>query len=103
MRQAGTVQARLKNQTPCRIRRISVMHTQELNESQHDHVFSQDQQRAGEKRTLLVVALTAVMMVVEIAAGLIYGSMALLAEGCIWRRTPSPSASPFLRTFYRGA
>ena len=42
------------------------MHTQELNEWQHDHVFSQDQQRAGEKRTLLVVALTAVMMVVEI-------------------------------------
>ncbi|MCJ7591371.1 MAG: CDF family Co(II)/Ni(II) efflux transporter DmeF [Woeseiaceae bacterium] len=47
----------------------------------HDHVFSQDQQRAGEKRTLLIVVVTAVMMVVEIAAGLIYGSMALLADG----------------------
>ncbi len=57
------------------------MHTQELNEWQHDHVFSQDQQRAGEKRTLLVDALNAVMMVVEISAGLIYGSMALLADG----------------------
>lgn len=57
------------------------MHTKELNEWRHDHVFSQDQQRAGEKRTLLVVALTAVMMVVEISAGLIYGSMALLADG----------------------
>ncbi len=57
------------------------MHTQELNEWQHDHVFGQDQHRAGEKRTLLVVALTAVMMVVEISAGLIYGSMALLADG----------------------
>ncbi len=57
------------------------MHTQELNEWQHDHVFGQDQQRAGEKRTLLVVAITAVMMVVEISAGLIYGSMALLADG----------------------
>jgi cation diffusion facilitator family transporter len=44
-------------------------------------VFSQDQQRAGEKRTLLIVALTTIMMVVEIAAGLIYGSMALLADG----------------------
>jgi cation diffusion facilitator family transporter len=44
-------------------------------------VFNQDQQRAGEKRTLLIVILTAVMMVVEIAAGLIYGSMALLADG----------------------
>lgn len=57
------------------------MHTQRLNEWQHDHVFDQDQKRAGEKRTLLVVALTAVMMGVEIAAGLIYGSMALLADG----------------------
>lgn len=57
------------------------MHTLELNDWQHDHVFNHDQQRAGEKRTLLVVALTAVMMVVEIAAGLIYGSMALLADG----------------------
>ena len=57
------------------------MHSQTLNEWQHDHVFSQDRKRAGEKRTLLVVALTAVMMVVEISAGLIYGSMALLADG----------------------
>lgn len=57
------------------------MHTQQLNRWTHDHVFNQDQQRAGEKRTLLVVVLTAVMMVVEIAGGLIYGSMALLADG----------------------
>ena len=57
------------------------MHTQQLSRWTHDHVFNQDQQRAGEKRTLLIVVLTAVMMVVEIAAGLIYGSMALLADG----------------------
>jgi cation diffusion facilitator family transporter len=44
-------------------------------------VFDQDQQRAGERRTLLIVVITAIMMVVEIAAGLIYGSMALLADG----------------------
>ncbi len=47
----------------------------------HDHVFNQHEQRAGEKRTIAIVVLTAVMMVVEIAAGLIYGSMALLADG----------------------
>jgi cation diffusion facilitator family transporter len=47
----------------------------------HDHVFKQNERRAGEKRTLVVVVITAVMMVVEIAAGLIYGSMALLADG----------------------
>lgn len=57
------------------------MHTQQLERWTHNHVFSQDQQRAGEKRTLLVVIITAVMMVVEIAAGMIYGSMALLADG----------------------
>jgi len=57
------------------------VHTHHLNEWTHDHVFGQDQQRAGEKRTLLIVVLTATMMVVEITAGLIYGSMALLADG----------------------
>ncbi len=57
------------------------MHTEQSGGWAHDHVFSQDIQRAGEKRTLLIVVLTAVMMVVEIAAGLIYGSMALLADG----------------------
>ena len=57
------------------------MHTQQSSEWTHDHVFGQDRERAGEKRTLLIVVITAVMMVVEIAAGLIYGSMALLADG----------------------
>jgi cation diffusion facilitator family transporter len=57
------------------------VHTQQLSGWTHDHVFGQDQRRAGEKRTLLIVVITAVMMVVEIAAGLIYGSMALLADG----------------------
>ncbi|MGL4565154.1 MAG: CDF family Co(II)/Ni(II) efflux transporter DmeF [Halioglobus sp.] len=47
----------------------------------HDHVFEQDHKRAGESRTLLVVGVTTVMMVVEIVAGLLYGSMALLADG----------------------
>lgn len=48
---------------------------------QHEHVFRQDQVNAGEKRTLLIAVLTAAMMVVEIVAGLVYGSMALLADG----------------------
>jgi cation diffusion facilitator family transporter len=57
------------------------LHDGHLDKWRHDHVFAQDQKRAGEKRTLFVVAMTAVMMVVEIAAGLAYGSMALLADG----------------------
>ncbi len=47
----------------------------------HDHVFGQDQRRAGESRTLIVIALTAVTMVVEIVTGWLFGSMALLADG----------------------
>ncbi len=57
------------------------MHKRDLAAWRHDHVFGQDQRQAGERRTLMVVLLTAVMMVVEITAGLIYGSMALLADG----------------------
>ena len=57
------------------------MHTRDTTGWQHDHVFAQDRQRPGEKRTLIVVVITAVMMVVEISAGLAYGSMALLADG----------------------
>jgi len=47
----------------------------------HDHSFGQDRQRPGERRTIFVIALTAVTMVVEIVAGLVFGSMALLADG----------------------
>jgi len=57
------------------------MHTDELDRWQHEHTFGQDARRPGESRTMLVIALTAVMMAVEIAAGLAYGSMALLADG----------------------
>ena len=47
----------------------------------HDHDFGQAEPRAGESRTRIVVILTAVTMVVEIAAGIAYGSVALLADG----------------------
>jgi cation diffusion facilitator family transporter len=47
----------------------------------HSHAFGQDRKRPGETRTFIVIVITATMMVVEIGAGLIYGSMALLADG----------------------
>jgi Co/Zn/Cd efflux system component len=56
------------------------MHTQNLKPWQHKHSFSVIQEH-GEKRTLQVLLLTAVTMVVEIIAGLAFGSMALLADG----------------------
>ena len=57
------------------------MHTQNLVPWQHDHVFGQDRTMPGERRTLLIVVITAIMMVVEIGAGVAFGSMALLADG----------------------
>ena len=57
------------------------MQTQSFEPWRHDHVFGNDQKRAGESRTLIVVCVTAAMMVIEIVAGLAYGSMALLADG----------------------
>src|SRR5688572_4156738 len=46
----------------------------------HDHAFDPGN-RPGERRTWIVVAITAVTMVAEIVAGWITGSMALLADG----------------------
>lgn len=56
------------------------MHHEHLADWQHDHRFSPVNEK-GEKRTLYVLILTAVTMIVEITAGSIYGSMALLADG----------------------
>ena len=57
------------------------MHAESVDRWQHDHIFGQDQQRVGERRTLIVIAVTATMMVVEITTGILFGSMALLADG----------------------
>lgn len=57
------------------------MHTESIEPWEHDHVFGQDVPRSGERRTLIVIAITGVMMMVEIAAGMVFGSMALLADG----------------------
>ena len=57
------------------------MHTESIERWSHDHAFGQENAKAGERRTIAVVAITAVMMVAEIAAGMTFGSMALLADG----------------------
>lgn len=57
------------------------MHDDILKRWQHAHTFGQDIRKPAESRTLLVVVLTALMMGAEIAAGVIFGSMALLADG----------------------
>lgn len=56
------------------------MHIHTLHNWQHKHEFAVIHEH-GERRTLQVLILTAVTMVVEIIAGLSFGSMALLADG----------------------
>ncbi len=57
------------------------MHTETIAKWQHTHVFGQDKIKSGEQRTLLVIIITGIMMVAEIIAGIIFGSMALTADG----------------------
>ena len=52
-----------------------------LDAYRHAHTFGQDRRSAGERRTLIVTLLTALFMIVEVVAGVAYGSMALLADG----------------------
>ncbi len=51
-----------------------------LSDWQHNHAYDAGN-LAGERRTWIVVAITAVTMVAEIVAGSLTGSMALLADG----------------------
>ena len=56
------------------------MHTQSIQKWQHSHDFTQHNHH-GERRAYYVLILTVITMLVEIAAGTMYGSMALLADG----------------------
>lgn len=56
------------------------MHSHDLGPWRHDHVFDSGN-AAGERGTRRVLWITLAMMLVEIAAGWFYNSMALLADG----------------------
>ena len=56
-------------------------HAGSLESFQHSHNFLGEGHGRNERRTWIVVALTAGMMAVEILAGMAFGSMALLADG----------------------
>ncbi len=56
------------------------MHIHTLENWRHGHDFSDINDR-GERRTRYVLILTAMTMIVEIIAGSVFGSMALLADG----------------------
>jgi cation diffusion facilitator family transporter len=53
----------------------------DLSPWQHEHAFGVEGQGDGERRTRWVVGLTLAMMVAEVVAGTLSGSMALLADG----------------------
>ena len=57
------------------------MHSHMIDDWRHDHVFLGAAHDRNERRTWLVVGLTATMMMAEIAGGTLFGSMALLADG----------------------
>jgi cation diffusion facilitator family transporter len=67
----------------------------------HAHVFLGAQHARHERRTWIVVALTAAMMVVEIIAGYVFGSMALVADG--WHMSTHASALAIAALAYRFA
>jgi len=88
------------------------MHTESIERWVHDHTFGQDRKKSAEHRTLIVIAITLVTMAVEIAAGIAFGSMALLADTAIptgkvaGRMTgatmPIPRAAMSIRTTISG-
>ena len=81
---------------------LTNMNKEILEKFEHDHHFIIDSGQA-EKRTKMVVLLTLLMMIFEIAGGYLFGSMALLADGWhmgthvtdlhIWRVGPKDFAA----------
>jgi cation diffusion facilitator family transporter len=63
------------------LRTLMPMNTHDLTVWQHDHDFGTAAERYAERRTRWVVGLTFAAMLVELAAGWLTGSMALLADG----------------------
>jgi cation diffusion facilitator family transporter len=77
------------------------MHNHSLAAWQHEHVFLGERHESNERRTWFVVALTAAMMVAEIAGGHLFGSMALVADG--WHMSTHASALAIAALAYRFA
>ena len=56
------------------------MHIYHLDRWKHSHQYVMDDEH-GERNTRRVIFLTLLMMIIEISAGYLFGSMALLADG----------------------
>jgi cation diffusion facilitator family transporter len=77
------------------------MHSHTLNDWRHEHVFLGAAHDRNERRTWLVVGLTSAMMVAEIAGGMLFGSMALTADG--WHMSTHAAALGIAAFAYRYA
>jgi cation diffusion facilitator family transporter len=67
----------------------------------HDHIYLSGREARSERRTAIVIALTAATMVAEIAGGILFGSMALLADG--WHMASHVAALSLALIGYRFA
>ena len=76
------------------------MHEEHLSRWRHEHDF-QSLHEHGQLRSWQVLILTLVVMVVEIVAGTVYGSMALLADG--WHMSTHAAAFIIVLAAYRYA
>jgi cation diffusion facilitator family transporter len=77
------------------------MHLHSLDPWTHEHVFLGENHLRNARRTWFVVGLTAAMMVVEIAGGMAFRSMALLADG--WHMATHAAALGIAGLAYRSA
>lgn len=57
------------------------MPTHSIHKWEHSHSFGQEHVKEAEKYTIIVICITAFTMMLEITAGIVFGSMALLADG----------------------
>jgi hypothetical protein len=69
------------------------MHAHSIDQWRHEHVFLGADHDRNERRSWAVVMLCVTMMTAEIIGGMLWGSMALIADGLHmpeprWRRPP---------------
>ena len=57
------------------------MHSHSIENHRHSHIFLGTAHERNERKTWTVIAICAVMMVAEIAGGVWFGSVALVADG----------------------
>lgn len=77
------------------------MHTDSITHWTHEHAFLGAAHSKNERRTWLVVWLTAATMIAEIVGGSVYGSMALMADG--WHMSTHAGALAIAALAYRYA